>query len=73
MRAQHAKAQASSLYLFAYYLGSSVVGSLGGVFWNVGGWSGVIAMTGTVVLPALVNAIWLSRTSSQRQPLNTAS
>jgi YNFM family putative membrane transporter len=29
------KAQASSLYLFAYYLGSSIVGSLGGVFWKL--------------------------------------
>jgi YNFM family putative membrane transporter len=29
LRARYAKAQASSLYLFAYYLGSSVLGSLG--------------------------------------------
>lgn len=34
-QAQTKKAQASSLYLFAYYLGSSVVGSLGGIFWKM--------------------------------------
>lgn len=31
-RARRAKAQASSLYLFCYYAGSSVAGTLGGVF-----------------------------------------
>ncbi|AWE08018.1 MFS transporter [Lysinibacillus sp. 2017] len=36
------KAQASSLYLFAYYMGSSISGTLGGVFWLNFGWSGII-------------------------------
>lgn len=36
-----AKGHASSLYLLAYYLGSSVVGSAGGWFWAAGGWSRV--------------------------------
>ncbi len=35
------KAQASSLYLFFYYTGSSVGGTLAGVFWMQGGWLGV--------------------------------
>ncbi|CEA01568.1 Inner membrane transport protein YnfM [Jeotgalicoccus saudimassiliensis] len=35
------KAQASSLYLFFYYTGSSVGGTLAGVFWMQGGWIGV--------------------------------
>lgn len=30
--------QAASLYLFTYYLGSSVFGSLGGRAWTVAGW-----------------------------------
>lgn len=38
------KAQASSLYLFFYYGGSAVIATLGGVFWNYFGWSGVIYM-----------------------------
>lgn len=43
-RATHDKAQASSLYLFFYYFGSSVGGTVGGVFWMRYGWIGVIAM-----------------------------
>src|SRR4029077_19478483 len=34
LRASHAKAQAAALYLFFYYLGSSVAGSGGGLFWD---------------------------------------
>jgi len=40
-RARRAKGQAASLYLFCYYLGSSLAGSLGGLFWHRFGWSGV--------------------------------
>ncbi|WP_206884900.1 MFS transporter [Alicyclobacillus mali (ex Roth et al. 2021)] len=38
------RAQASALYLFCYYVGSSVIGSLGGFFWTDMGWRGVIGM-----------------------------
>ena len=37
-RARRARGQASSLYLFSYYLGSSLAGTLGGVFWHHYGW-----------------------------------
>lgn len=43
-RATHDKAQASSLYLFFYYFGSSVGGTVGGIFWMYFGWMGVVAM-----------------------------
>lgn len=36
------KAQASSLYLLFYYLGSSIVGSSGGLFWAKFNWEGVV-------------------------------
>jgi len=42
-RARRAKGQASSLYLFSYYLGSSLAGTLGGVFWHHFGWNGIAA------------------------------
>ncbi len=64
-RARHAKAQASSLYLFFYYLGSSVVGTAGGVFMGHFGWTGVTLMTGTLILIGL----YLSRRLSHIQPL----
>jgi MFS transporter, YNFM family, putative membrane transport protein len=38
------KVQASSLYLLFYYLGSSLIGSLGGYFWTHFGWIGVVSL-----------------------------
>ena len=40
-RAGPAKANASSMYLFAYYMGSSVAGASGGIFFAAHGWAGV--------------------------------
>lgn len=60
-RAKMGKAQASSLYLFTYYMGSSVVGSLGGLFWTWDGWPGVAAMTGLLVAVGIAIAWMLSR------------
>lgn len=51
-RATHAKAQASSLYLFFYYFGSSVGGTVGGIFWMHYGWIGVISMIAVCLLIA---------------------
>jgi MFS transporter, YNFM family, putative membrane transport protein len=42
VRATKARAQASGLYFFSFYIGSSVAGSLGGVFWQRWGWPGLI-------------------------------
>ncbi|WP_321797250.1 MFS transporter [Caballeronia sp. J97] len=38
-----AKGHAASLYLLAYYVGSSVLGSIGGSFWQHGAWPAVVA------------------------------
>ncbi|MGI4857670.1 MAG: MFS transporter [Janthinobacterium lividum] len=40
--ANGAKGHAASLYLLAYYLGSSVLGSAGGWFWEAHRWGGVV-------------------------------
>jgi YNFM family putative membrane transporter len=53
-RAYTARAQAASLYLFSYYLGSSVSGTLGGVFWTAYGWLGVVLMILGLLAVALV-------------------
>lgn len=53
-RARRAKGQASSLYLFSYYLGSSVAGTLGGVFWHYFGWHGITAFIAAMLLLALL-------------------
>ncbi len=63
--ARSSKAQASSMYLFAYYLGSSVVGSVGGVFWSFRGWSGVTTMTGSLLVIAIAVAFRLRAITAQ--------
>ncbi|TNV19368.1 MFS transporter [Buttiauxella sp. B2] len=53
-RAKRAKGQASSLYLFSYYLGSSIAGTLGGVFWHQFGWPGVAGFIGSLLVISLI-------------------
>lgn len=55
-RARRAKGQASSLYLFSYYLGSSVAGTLGGLFWHRYGWTGITLFITVLLLLALLVA-----------------
>ncbi len=53
-RARRAKGQASSLYLFSYYLGSSLAGTLGGVFWHKFGWQGIAVFIALLLVVALL-------------------
>ncbi len=55
-RAKRAKGQASSLYLFSYYVGSSVAGTLGGVFWHRFGWNGVGGFIALLLLLAILTS-----------------
>ncbi|WP_080753150.1 MFS transporter [Pectobacterium brasiliense] len=58
-RARRAKGQASSMYLFSYYLGSSLAGTLGGFFWHSFGWMGIAAFLSALLLLALVVSLIL--------------
>jgi YNFM family putative membrane transporter len=60
-RALKAKGQASSLYLFSYYAGSSVAGTAGGVFWHQWGWNGIGLFIGSLLAVALLVALHLSK------------
>ena len=60
-RALEARGQASSLYLFSYYVGSSVAGTAGGFFWQHGGWNGVGLFIAILLAIALAAALHLSR------------
>ena len=55
-RARRARGQASSLYLFSYYVGSSVAGTLGGVFWHNFGWIGITLFISLLLILALLVA-----------------
>ena len=60
-RAGAAKAQAASVYLFCYYMGSSIAGASGGLFYASHGWTGVALFVGVLVLAGLAIALWLFR------------
>jgi YNFM family putative membrane transporter len=66
-RARTARGQASSLYLLSYYVGSSLAGTVGGVFWHAWAWTGVGLFIASLLVVALGVALWLIRV----QPLPT--
>lgn len=55
------RAEASSLYLLAYYAGSSVLGAVAGFAYSGGGWNGVIAYVGIAFALAILIAAALQR------------
>jgi len=65
-RALRDRAQASSLYLCLYYLGSSVLGTAGGWFFAHAGWAGVVTFVGGLYGLALAVALRLSRLAPLR-------
>jgi YNFM family putative membrane transporter len=54
-------ALASALYLFFYYLGSSVIGWAAGLLWGRAGWAGVVALLGACLAGAVAIALHLRR------------
>ncbi|MDR6320657.1 MFS transporter [Actinoplanes couchii] len=54
-------AQAASLYLFAYYAGSSLFGNLAGTAWSHGAWPSVVLLAALCVLASGVLALSLRR------------
>jgi len=55
-RTHIAKAQAASLYLFFYYIGSAIVGASGGLLYTAWGWNGVAVLVGIMALSGLTIA-----------------
>jgi len=55
------RSHASSLYLLAYYLGASLLGSAGGWFWRWGGWAAVIGYCCAGMLGVLALGFLLGR------------
>lgn len=59
MRARAPQALASAMYLFFYYLGSSVIGSLCGLAWSAAGWPGVVGLLACALGLAVLIALHL--------------
>lgn len=60
-RATHGRAVASGMYLFSYYVGSSVGGTLGGVVFGVAGWSATVGFLVALLLATAVVVAGLRR------------
>jgi YNFM family putative membrane transporter len=54
-----ARAQAAAFYLFFFYVGSSTLGTIGGIAWSRAGWAGVASFTGLLAALALLIALRL--------------
>ncbi|WP_026567574.1 MFS transporter [Bacillus sp. UNC41MFS5] len=61
--ATHDKAQASSLYLFFYYAGSSIGGTASGAFYSSFGWYGVVSMIVVLTIISIIIVIRLGSIS----------
>ena len=59
--------QAASLYLFTYYLGSSVFGSLAGPAWTLGAWPAVAALALALLAASGLLTAWLRHIPSLLQ------
>ena len=57
LRAHRAKAQAAAMYLFFYYMGSSVAGAAGGLFWDRWRWPGVAGFVAAMLGMAIGLAV----------------
>lgn len=67
-RATSHRAEASSLYLLGYYLGSSFVGALGGIAFTLAGWVGVAGYVAAFLAVGAVLAVILVRRTRERSP-----
>lgn len=63
------RAEASSLYLFAYYLGSSIAGAVAGIAYAHGGWSATVGFVGGLLAVAVVAASAMFRQARRRDPV----
>ncbi|WP_093212070.1 MULTISPECIES: MFS transporter [unclassified Variovorax] len=64
--ASQAKGHAASLYLLAYYAGSSLMGAVGGWAWTHGGWPAVAGFTGALLGAALLLALNVEQRTRQQ-------
>jgi YNFM family putative membrane transporter len=71
-RARAPQALAAALYLFFYYLGSSLIGSLTGLVWSSKGWPGMVAVLATLMAAAVLIALRLRSLEPLPERLATA-
>jgi YNFM family putative membrane transporter len=67
-RVRTAPAQATALYLFCYYAGSSIGGTTGGLAFEAARWQGLVAFVVLLQVLALVAVALMARASRRRVP-----
>lgn len=65
-RAEHHKAQASSLYLLFYYMGSSIGGTLAGIFYGLIQWPGVVFMITAFMIIAFIISLTIKQKTAYK-------
>jgi len=68
--AAHSHAQASSLYLFFYYLGSSISGTIGGTIYHWWAWPGVVALILILVGTAFMLCLGIQSVPHRPEPIS---
>ncbi|WP_020587438.1 MFS transporter [Desulfobacter curvatus] len=68
--AAHSHAQASSLYLFFYYLGSSISGTIGGTIYHGWAWPGVVALILALLGIAFIICLGIQSVSHCQKPIS---
>ncbi|MGV3464345.1 MAG: MFS transporter [Heyndrickxia sp.] len=69
--ASHDKAQASALYLFFYYTGSSIGGTMSGTFYSHYGWIGVVGMIVIFAIIAVLFSVRLAMIAKRKLHLSS--
>lgn len=67
------KAQSGTLYLLFYYFGSSVFGTVGGIFLHSYGWEGVIGLVAIILVSALLLTAKLLASETEYKLANNSS
>ncbi|WP_329166853.1 MFS transporter [Streptomyces sp. NBC_01387] len=60
--------QGAAVYLFFYYIGSAVGGSVGGIAYSSGAWGGLTLYCACLLAIALISAVTLSRVRAASRP-----
>jgi YNFM family putative membrane transporter len=71
-RSASLRAQGSAVYLFCYYLGSSVGGTLGGLTYSAGGWNGVTVYSAAFIVAVIGIGLTLRRLEPRPAPVERA-
>lgn len=61
------RAEASSMYLFCYYAGSSAIGALSGLVFEFTSWAGFIAYISCFTVAVLLIGLWLFKATAKKK------